>query len=912
MFQVAKLDKSGAPGAWNPVITADLLPLDLIKILSDPGSVLPLSLGNPIDMLIRNSEGGALMGRYGLRAVGIDSLLNMDSGATVSQIVDFVPPDPDIAEVTYVSADFDGNGMIEGLEMQSAAGDVVVFSESLVTLTVEIMERSDHPLTSIALEYQIPGSGWLPIGAFGPAQLAATMMGDSMQVPLPIPDIPGLPDRGAEVMLRTVTTNALNVVNEHVVIATYERRLPPSVSAIHTYSPDRHPDSGAAQGTITVSAFTQAMTNPGTAAVQLEIRRSADADWAPLGIVQIANSTVTSHVQIGIIEDLVKSIVAGAPSASIDLLYREWPFEVDSAMFEDTILDDTDAASDASLDDNPYVVRAIAVDTAGADYPSADGVTDSFSLDNYSPTAITAVANEVEEVAPRADGSYYVSGLIHESVPEPTLTLTARTGAHPNGFTGGMALAVNNETGEAVEIPATGFTASGKHTYAGVFNLASVPNGMYTFRAEAHAADGSLEERIVAMEVTVEVGNFTPPENFADPTVDILSVINTRGDGRSPSEIDAEYTAGFPAIDEKVTATLMVPNVSSGDLDVLVGGESAAAMGILMVTQMEGSNDNVIMVDTSGLDEDMHGLVGVVIKPNGSIEFALPSIRTDRTAPTIEIVSPVERHQVTTLPTIHVTFSDATGFDVTDTDPLHVEIGLSRLADEAEIDVTETLIRMTPAADGEVLTRIGDIAYTHDDPVVGGAYRVSVTVMDVLGNTATAEPVEFTVEGVQPTVSIVSPIAGRIIDPRQPLIVSVALTGNGDITVSEFQINGNDLEATPENNWLTYTMQPPLVGEEDSVLQRGSDNTISVKIVDSEGRTAEGATSFAVSLDSTPPVISGPSPKGDITRKIGRITALVTDNESTSHGSSTRLTTVRLRIYRSRRQGFTRWAEAKR
>ena len=524
-------------------------------------------------MLIRNSEGGALLGTYGLRAVGIDSLLNMDSDAPVSVTVEFVEPDPDIAEITYVSADFDGDGMLEGLEMQSAAGDVVLFSESMVELTVYMTETSGHPLDSIVLEYQLPGGNWQLINEFGPKQLDGLAMGARVDdVELHVPDFPSMPDRGGHVMVRTITTNALNIVSEHVMTATYERRQAPSVSAIHTYSPDRHPDSGAAQGTITVSAFTQAMTNPGTTAVQLEIRRSADADWAPLGIVQLADSTVTSHVQVGIIEDLVKSIVGGAPTAPINLLYREWPLEVNSAAFEDTILDDTDAASDANLDDNPYVVRAILVDTAGTDYPSADGVTDSFSLDNYSPTAITAVANEVEEVAPRADGSYYVSGLVHESVPDPMLTLTARTGAHPNAFTGGMALAVNNETGEAMEIPATGFTASGKHTHVGVFNLASVPNGMYTFRAEAHAADGSLEERIVAMEVTVEVGNFTPPENFADPTVDILSVINTRGDGRSPSEIDAEYTAGFPAIDEKVTATLMVPNVSARDLDVHADG----------------------------------------------------------------------------------------------------------------------------------------------------------------------------------------------------------------------------------------------------------------------------------------------------------------------------------------------------
>ncbi len=883
LYQMARLDDAGYPGTWNPILTLDLLGGDLTQLLMNPAGILPLTSMPPhhVQMLVRSEAGSMLdYGAYGLRVVGVDNILNADSSRGPGVVLNLVPPDPDIAEVTYVTSDFDGNNVIEGLEMQSAAGDIVVYSESLVTLTVEVKERTDHPLVSVVLEYQIPGSGWLPIGGFGPEQLAGVGLGDSLQVPLPVPDIPLLPDRGAQVMLRTVTTNALDIVNEHVVTAQYERRLEPSVSAIYADVTDRHPDSGAAQGSITVSAFTQAMTNLPTAVVQLEIRRTADTDWMPLGVVQIAESTVTSHVNLAIIDGLVNSIVNGAPTAPISVLYRQWPLPIDSALLADTILDDTPAASDASLDDNPYVLRAIAVDTAGTGYESADGK--GFSLDNYSPTAITTVANEVEAVAPRADGSYYVSGLLHESVPDPMLTLTTRTGAHPNGFTGGMALAVNDASGTAVEIPATAFTAAGYHNYTGVFNLASIPNGMYTFRAVAHAADGSPEERIVAMEITVEVGNFTPPENFADPTVDILSVINTQGDARSPSEIDAEYTTGFPATEEKVTATLMVPNVSAGDLDVLIGDDlmSAAAMDSLMVMQMEGSIDNVIMVDTSGLEEGMHGLVGVVIKPNGSIQFALPSIRVDRTGPEIAIVSPTERDQITGLPTVHVTFSDATGFDVTDTDPRHAVLTLTRLGDEVEIDITETLIRLTAAADGEILTRDGDIVYTHDDSLIGGAYRIGATVMDVLGNATTAEPVEFTVEGVQPTVSIVSPSAGHIIDPRQPLIVSVALTGNGDITVTEFQINGNDLEGTVEDGWLTYTMQPPLVDESDSVLQRGSDNTISVKIVDSEGRTAEGATGFAVSLDSTPPVISGPSPKGDITRKIGRITALVTDNES--------------------------------
>ena len=162
MYQLALLDEAGYPGIWNPAVTASLLPLTTLKLLSDPASILPLTYGpsHQIDMLIRSSQGGALLGRYGLRAVGIDSLLNMDSARMAGVVVDLVPPDPDVALVTSVQSDFDGNGVIEGLEMQSTSGDVVVFSDSMVELTVYMRQRTEHPLVSVAIEFL--GSGrWL-------------------------------------------------------------------------------------------------------------------------------------------------------------------------------------------------------------------------------------------------------------------------------------------------------------------------------------------------------------------------------------------------------------------------------------------------------------------------------------------------------------------------------------------------------------------------------------------------------------------------------------------------------------------------------------------------------------------------------------------------------------------------------
>ena len=977
MYQVAALDDEGNPKTWNPILTPGLVPSETFRVYTNPGDILPLTYKPPhqVQMVIRNDAGDQfkLNRSYAIRTVGIDSILNADStGAPVVKL-DLLSPEADSAMISLVEADYDGNDMADGpYESQPTDGEVTVFSDSTVTLTVDITERSIHPLT-IALEYQIAGGDWHPIGTFSPAELEGTTVGSQVTMDWMVGDYAELPNLTGHVMVRAVATNDASIRRtSEVVSLSYERSLPPEVTAIHVPPMDMHPDSGAHRGEIIVHAYTQATTNPTTSAIQFEIRRALDAPdaWQPLGIAQLlGDTTVVSSVQAAIIEDLVGAIVGGAAAAPISRFYRQWTMSVDTITLEDTILDDT------IQDNNPYVIRAIAADVSAAVYPSAAGVVDHLSVDNYSPTEIVQVDNEIEMVAPRGDGSYYVSGLIAEDVPSPMLTLTARTGAHPSTFAGGIMLAVNDDTGTAMTIPATAFTASGDYTYTGMFDLGSLPNGMYTLMAVAYAADGSPEEQIVAMSSSVEVGNFTPPENFADPSLDIVSIIDTEGDARTPSEIDAMYPIGFPAILDMIAFTLTVPNVAASDIDVIIGGMESARMigaltddGIMVTANADGSHTFEIMLDTSVLAEGQVSLMGAVNKPNGTAPFGLPSIHPDRSGPIVHIVSPLPRHQVTTVPTIQITYADATGFDPndmlmesmpmdmpmetesmptedmesmpaedmesmpaedtesmpmedmesmptedtesmpmedtesmptedmesmpTETDsmpmdmPMEMEfappvvITITRLATGDMIHINRDMIHITSAAGGEVLTQMGNIVYTHDDDLAGGAYRIEATVTDVLGNSTSAEPVEFTVEGVHPTVSIASPSVGQIVDPRQPLIVSAALTGNGEITVTEFQINGTDIEGAPEDGWLSYTMQPPLVDAEDSILQRGSDNTISIKIVDSEGRTAEGAVTFAVSLDSTPPAISGPSPQGDITRKIGRITARVSDNES--------------------------------
>ena len=895
MYQLAALDADGNPGPWNVVLTPGWVPSDEFRIITDPSDLLPWTYAPPHQrpMTIRNGAGVALLGRYGLRVVGIDNLLNVDSRTGPSLMVDLVPPDPDKSMVSLMQVDFDGDGVSDQPD-----GGTTVFSDTMATLIVEITERSvnpltstEHPLVSIAVQYQVPGGDWETITVLDADMLATAMLGTQLEVSWAVGDYASLPDRGGSVMVRAVTTNALNVIDESMPMGlAYQRRLPPQAIAVYADAIDRHPDSNAPRGDITVGVFTQAMTNPTVNTIQFEVRRAADTEWQSVATVSMAETTIVSdsNLQIPIVEGLIGSIVdGGSATASLEPLnqgmpfYRLWTVVVDTATLEDTISDDSTAG-----DGNPYVVRASITDMNGATYPSPNGLTDRFSVDNYSPTEIITVANEVEMVMPREDGSYYVSGLIEEDVPSPMLTLTARTGAYPPVFPGGIQLVVTNDSGP-VEILETVFMASGDYTYEGVFDLSSIPNGMYTLMAVAYAADGSPEDQIVPMEIAVEVDNFIPPTNFAD----IVSMIDTEGDTRSSSEMDAIYPKGFPAIDDKITFTLTLSNVMASDIDVLIGegAESARTLGgltddgIMVTPNADGSRTFEVMLDTSVLAEGQVSLVGAVNKPNGSAHFKLPSIHVDRSGPVIEIVSPVSRHQVTGLPTIQLAYTDAAGFDPNDMamlEAMPVKIALTRLATGETITINLSMIHITTAAESEVLIQTGNIVYTHDEPLVGGAYRIEASVTDVLGNITTAEPVEFTVEGVNPTVSIASPTIGQIVDPRQPLIVSTALTGNGEVEVTEFQINGTDVEGTLEDNWLTYTMEPPLVGAEDSMLQRGSGNTISVKIIDGEGRTAEGAVNFAVSLDSTAPVISGPAPQGEITDMMGQITAQVTDDES--------------------------------
>ena len=219
LYQIISLDEAGNPGAnvWHPAIK------DLPLTYMDPHTVtLPIG-------------GEDMMGHFGLRAAGIDSILNISSMIPPT-LLELVPPDPDNAAVTVVHADYDGDGTADGRfeSVQNVSDGVTIFSDrSTVTLTLKITDATKHPLTQFDIDFQINGEGdWKPIKHHTAAELAElSKLNEEDELP-PIhwdrtEDFADLLDMRGQATVRVTVANALDVVRNDS-IATFEI-IPPAL-----------------------------------------------------------------------------------------------------------------------------------------------------------------------------------------------------------------------------------------------------------------------------------------------------------------------------------------------------------------------------------------------------------------------------------------------------------------------------------------------------------------------------------------------------------------------------------------------------------------------------------------------------------------------------------------------------------
>ena len=645
-------------------------------------------------------------------------------------------------------------------------------------------------------------------------------------------------------------------------------RPPPEILAITTDPPaETNPDSGAPKGIVTVNAYSIGeITSPLITSMRVEVKRQNDNDaaWKPAGTAEEGTVVTSEEVQelqqlnVDSLTDLI-AVAAGNAATSTEAspihryqTYQKWTVDIDTVALElpDTIDKDSPAARDVSKDDNPYVVRAVAISAADeGETGSPEGVQSTFSLDNVDdvgplgPTNIVAVADVAGMIEANEDGSYTVGGIVDDTVPSPIAIFTAEPTADPATYASANLVQTTEDSAETV--------AEGE---AGVFDLTidvgMLENGTYMFHALAVDESRNVQTDESPM-VTVHVLNF----RVSDVTEKAVIAV----DGTDVPEPPAEPIP----LRESVTVSFMVANgsLAAEELSGAVDGSEVPSE-----SAEDPENTFSLKVEVGSLADGVYTPDGVITKRNGSVAFPLTTVNVDNTGPMVTIESPTEDATVESLPTIRATYHDGAGSGV---DGATGSLALARLQppNEAEVVVDQAELDKDAAS----------LVYTRSEPLAGGAYRVTVQVTDNLGNVGEGSA-EFAVNGTAPMVAIHSPASGQTFEHGEPLI-SGEFSGAGTVEVTTFTIN--DVDATPEvdGNRFSYTPEEGL-GD--------GNHTVVVAVTDGDGNTAQTSVTFTVKMpkDTTPPVISAAAPNGVIkdadSDKLGAvvISAVVTDEQS--------------------------------
>ena len=832
-----------------------------VSRLIDQNVTLTFGPPHQLDLLLSAGTNlGLPVGEYGIRAIGLDNVLNIGSN-TPPMRLDVVPPDADRAQVTFVvigDCNYDGD-TTDLFESGPAEGMTIFSNTTDIILTVEVIERTDHPLVSIMVQFKAAGDEeWHDIAMIDDIDdLKDAEHGSRFDVNWSIEDFGALIEAGDGVMVRAVATNALSVSDgapEPTALLLDPDVCPvePDIVSIGVLAEEVNPDSGAARGNITIEAFTGKRTAPAMQAVRFEIRRLQDEAWEPIG--EAMESTVVESAQVTtIIEDLISSIVDGSPSAPIAQFYQRWAITFDTTTLEDTITADSPAARDASQDENPWVVRGVAIDVDDTEYPP-DEVKEEFSVDNIddvAPLTGTEIVNVAGAVIMSSDGTFTVGGVLYEGIDLPVLNLTVQPAADPETFDL-IELLINMANPDGTPGDAIGEAISfslSDDGYTATVDLTALENRAYIFQALAIDDADNQEERDASFAITVNVENFRPPEGavlvdgvvrIEEPTAEEVNI-----DGASVADISAANPGGFP-VAEMFIFTVTLPGVTAVEIDVLIDGVSAKAQGFVSVDSVAFNGQLTVTVRTSKFPDGIHTAEGVIAKPNGTVTFTLPLLNVDNTAPIVTVLSPAANDEVSALPTVHVTYADGIGGGVDPSDAsVVVELVRLVLPDEVPIEVDPSTVSKDQKR----------LVYTRGELLPGGAYRVTAKITDTAGNTGEASRT-FTVVRTLPAVSILSPLSGQVLDHMQPLI-SAVFTGVGQITVTAFTIDDTAVEVTPEmvvGNRLSYTPDPGLTD---------ASHTVTLEITDADGNPAQSSVTFTVSAtDATPPIVTEVSPKG--------------------------------------------------
>ncbi len=184
-------------------------------------NAVPLTFGDPdnnVVMPIQGEQMPLLIGDYGVRALGIDTLFNVSSHTEPTRLR-VIAPEYDTAQVvSVVIGDYsNGDGDTNDPGESGAVGDVTIFSNTTenVVLTIEVTHRTIHPAT-VMVQYMDASGAWQNIGEF---DLAENEIGSMHDVNWNIKDFDALVAAGNSVTVRAVAANALSLTDQAPVAA---------------------------------------------------------------------------------------------------------------------------------------------------------------------------------------------------------------------------------------------------------------------------------------------------------------------------------------------------------------------------------------------------------------------------------------------------------------------------------------------------------------------------------------------------------------------------------------------------------------------------------------------------------------------------------------------------------------------
>ena len=447
--------------------------------------LVPVTFDAPhtVMMPIQGAHMPLMIGEYGVRAMGIDTLFNVGSYAEPTRLR-VVMPEADKASVTAASiGDRNGDGDTDD---PNETGVIFADTTENVKLTGAITKSSGHPIEMIVVQYQDASGVWQDIGA-------APLMGSEFEIEWDVVDFDALVSAGNTVMVRAIATNALGISDPDpmpfsINLDAENYPVDPEILALEANFSSitgRNPDSNAPQGTVTINAYTTAQrTAPEIASIRLSA--GAGGNWE-----------VTTSTEAGGRE--------------------KWSVTVDTTTLPDTITRGSRGARNAALDNKQYTVRAVAIGVDGTEWPS--DLTARFSVDNVDdvppvgPTNIVSVADADGPIEVNEDGSYTVGGLIDkydETLASPIAKFTVQPTAQSATYD-----SVNLVQTDADGTETSTQGSSGQLEFT--VDVGKFENGTYMFHALAVDVVGNIQTDD-SPKITVHV------ENYERPAPEILAI----------------------------------------------------------------------------------------------------------------------------------------------------------------------------------------------------------------------------------------------------------------------------------------------------------------------------------------------------------------------------------------------------